>query len=100
MYARVTVGKIHPGQSEEVKRIWREELMPLVRRIPGLQQIYVFVDAETTESGVFALYDSEASAQSSQVDDFSQQAMRQLANVIVTESVQRKVCDVFIAETM
>jgi heme-degrading monooxygenase HmoA len=78
MFARVTTTQASPEQYEEAVRYIREQLIPAVKGMPGLQGGYWLADRQTGKGIAVTLWESEAAMRASE----------EAASQVRTEAVQ------------
>ncbi len=93
MYVAQNTATVQPDQLDEALRIYREEVLPVIKQIQGLQSVRVLVDRNTGAVISSATYDNEANAQAAGTSPQYQQAVSRLAPLL-TSQPQRVVYEV------
>jgi hypothetical protein len=69
MYVRTIVADVIPGKSAEAVRVFREEIMPVIREQPGYVSSAIYIDHRTNQAQTVSFWESkeamEATAQGS-----------------------------------
>ena len=89
MHANVTSGEIQAGQINDFINIYQDSVKPVVEAIPGLKNLYVLTDHDSSKAMIIAFYGSKEEAENAQQDGHFQQALGRLASTLVVESVSR-----------
>ena len=90
MHANVTSGEIKAGQLNDFISIYRDAVKPVVEAIPGLKNLYVLTNNDSSKGMIIALYGSKEEAENAQQDGHFQEAVRKLASTLVIESITRE----------
>jgi len=85
----VTSGEIQSGKMDEFIKIYDQSVKPIVEKIPGLQNLYVFTDEGNSKTMIIALYGSQVEAGNASTDGHVQAAQAKLASTLVLESIAR-----------
>jgi hypothetical protein len=96
MHANVTSGEIQAGQVNDFLNIYQNSVKPVVEAIPGLKNLYVLTDNDSSKAMVIAIYGSKEEAENAQQDGHFQEALGKLASTLVLKSVSRDSYDVSI----
>jgi hypothetical protein len=90
MYASITTVSIRADQAAEATRIWREEILPVTRTLPGWQGAELFTNPQTGEGVAINFYATEAEVSAVESSGAFQQLMGKLAR-LMTAPPARKV---------
>jgi len=96
MHANVTSGEIQPGKVDDFITTYRNSVKPVVEAIPGLKNLYVLTDQDTSKGMIVAIYGTKEEAENAQQDGHFQEALGKLASTLVLKSVSRGSYDVSI----
>ena len=70
MYARTIVADLVPGKADEAVRIFREEVVPVIREEPGYIRTAIYIDHRNHQAQTVSVWESkqamEATAQGSE----------------------------------
>jgi quinol monooxygenase YgiN len=88
MYVAQNTATIQPERLDEAIRIYRDEVLPRIKHLPGLQSIRVLVDRTTGTAIAIATYDTEAHARAAETTPQYQQ-VRGLLTPLLTSPPQR-----------
>lgn len=71
MYVRTIVADLIPGKSAEAVRIFREEIIPVIREQPGYVSSAIYIDHRTNHAQTVSFWESqEAMEATSQGSDY------------------------------
>ena len=90
MYASVTSGEVQPGKMDEYLSIYRESVMPVIREVPEVKQLFVLTDAETNKAMTVAIYETKDDAERTRNSGDYQKIIEMIIGAIVPESISRK----------
>jgi hypothetical protein len=93
MFASITQVSIRPDQAAEATRIWREEILPVNRTLPGWKGAELFTNSQTGEGVAVNFYATEADVNAVESSGEFQKIMGKLAQLMVAPPV-RKVYEV------
>ena len=89
MHANVTSGEIKADQVNDFINIYKDAVKPVVEAIPGLKDLYVLTNNDSSKAMVIAIYGSKEEAENAQQDGHFQEAIGKLASTLVIESISR-----------
>jgi quinol monooxygenase YgiN len=89
MHANVTSGEILSGKMDEFIKTYDESVKPVVKSIPGLQNLYVLTDEQNYKGLIIAIYKNQEDAHNANKDGHYQAAVGKLASTLVLESITR-----------
>lgn len=89
MYAKVTSGRVQPGKMEEFLVTYRKVVDLMTEGLPGLENVYVLTNPETSDVTSFAIYASEADSDELENRGDYIQAVGMMTATLVIESVAR-----------
>ena len=84
MYVAQNTATIQPERLDEAIRIYRDEVLPRIKQLPGLQSIRVLVDRTTGTAIAIATYDTEADARAADTTPQYQQVVGLLAPLLTS----------------
>jgi len=93
MYASLTTVSIRSDKAAEATRIWQEEILPIIRTIPGWKGAELFTDPQSGEGVAVNFYETEADVSTVESSGQFQQLMGKLASLMTAPPV-RKVYEV------
>ena len=97
MYAQVSKVQVNPGKVEEATRIFKEQVLPLVREQQGFRRFYLLVNKEENKILVANIWDREADINALSENGFYQSQVAKFANVFA-EPPEREVFEVALQE--
>ena len=93
MYAAINTGQVQPEQVDEVERVVQEQLVPVLKTIPGLKRHYGMVDRSTGKVVTIIIYETEEAARSAGTSEQNRQIVENLSPFLVSQP-QRDVYEV------
>ncbi len=97
MHVRVTSVEVQPGKFDTVIAMFRDELIPAMKRRQGFVGVTVFGDRATGKGGSITYYASEADAQATLADGEMQGVVGAMAQYYVGQAT-RESYDVLLDE--
>ncbi|HQR79861.1 MAG TPA: antibiotic biosynthesis monooxygenase [Actinomycetota bacterium] len=64
MYVRTIVADVVPGRAEEAVRIFREEIVPVIREQPGYVRTAIYVDREAHKAQTVSFWETKEAMES------------------------------------
>lgn len=93
MYASLTIVNVKPEKADEATRIWREEILPITRTLPGWKGAELFTNPQSGEGVAVNFYETETNVSTVESSAQFQQLMGKLAP-LMTAPPLRKVFEV------
>jgi heme-degrading monooxygenase HmoA len=93
MYARVSQVRIRPEQVPEATRIYREQVVPALKRQPGFAHAALLVQPDSGRGISITIWESEAARTGGEVSGFYREQLERFAGMFV-ESPVREVFEV------
>ena len=84
MYVAQNTATVQPERLDEAIGIYREQVLPRIKQLPGLQSIRVLVDRTTGTAIAIATYDTEADARAADTTPQYQQVVGLLAPLLTS----------------
>ncbi len=85
MYVAQNSATVQPDQLDEALRIYREEVLPLIKKLPGVQSVRVLVNRTTGAVVASVAYDTEAHALAAGTSPQYEQAKGILAPLLASQ---------------
>ena len=82
MHARVSIGPVLPGKSDEVIRIYRDSVVPACQGQKGFKGLYLLHDKNTGKGYTISLWDTEADMVAAEASGFYQQQVVKFKDVL------------------
>ena len=78
MHARVSAGRVQPGQVAAMSRIVREELVPVARQQPGFRGFIELADEASGTFQLLTLWETEAAMEASEAAGYYRSQLAKL----------------------
>src|SRR5262245_33821525 len=73
MYARVVTRKFHTDKTAKAIQVWKEEVVPLLKRQKGFKSCYLAGDPQTGNGMAVTFWENEADAKAMNTNGVSEQ---------------------------
>jgi len=88
MHARTIAAKLVPGTADEALRVFRDEVMPIVREQPGYISSSLFLDRENNKAITLSIWESEdAEAATSTSSEYLKGVVAKMSSYLVNRGV-------------
>lgn len=68
MYVRTIVADLIPGKAAEAARIFREQIVPVIRQQPGYVSTALYIDHQTHQAQTVSFWESKEAMESTSQD--------------------------------
>jgi quinol monooxygenase YgiN len=93
MFVAQNSATVQPDRLDEALRIYREQVLPLIKHLQGLQRVQLLVDRTTGAAIAIATHDTEAHARAAETTPQYQQTVG-LLTPLLTSPPQRRFYEV------
>ncbi len=84
MYVRTIVADLVPGRTEQAIRIFREEIVPVVREQPGYISTAVYIDHQHHQAQTVSFWESKEAAEATSLgSEYLEKVTARLAQCVV-----------------
>ncbi len=88
MYARTITAALVPGKADEATRVFRDEVIPLVKGQAGVVRVTLLIDRASNQAMAISEWESEAAASATgEGSQYLQEAIGKLRGLVVPKTV-------------
>jgi heme-degrading monooxygenase HmoA len=89
MHSRTIEAKLVPGMADEALRVFRDEVMPIVKQQPGFISTSLFLDRANNKAMTVSIWESaEAEAATSASSEYLKSVVGKMSRYLVNRGVQ------------